>query len=384
MSLVKRPFVRVCLLVILLTLVGRAWCQELESGLKQTRLLETAIKRAAGGRAGFHLLHFSVRSPSRPRFKPINGLEGPGAVSFLIRVLRNGPEPLHSTVFQDEGGIHSHIARCYSALCLGVIGDKRALGSLVEVLGESETTGGHSADQGEKRKEYPLSEYAALGLGYLGDTAAVEPVLRILPARGQRYERVAIALALLGDIRAVVPLIEHATQQGTMGYNVHQCLEDLTHAEFPIQYISGQRTYRVLDFPELGELSADRVYLSLWQHWNRQGSAHARRQFEKTYTVWQRRQEIGYKGVGLNSDERLFKEMTRGGLATLPFLMARIEAGDASMVPYIGPFVVPIRRPKTDLRAKPIDLKSRSECLEWWGNNRNKYAMQFHTNGIND
>lgn len=369
MFLSRKKLLSVILVSVCLLPAKAAWCQERNSNL------ETAVKRAASVRAGFKLLNFPMGSPSTPQFEPINGLDGPDAVPFLINVLRNGPGRTESTLFQDQDSIYCHIARCYAALCLGAVGDNRALAPLIEALDEPVSQESTTAGKRDERQRYPLSDYAAIGLGYLGDTAAVKPIIRVLPTRGKRYDYFAIALMFLGDIRAVKPLIQHASNQGKMSYTVHCCLQDLFRTGFAIRYISGRHTYHIPDFPELGELDANQVYLTLWKHWEKKGADFAKRQFEEYYPRWKRVQKN--RPDDSLSQRRLLGKMTHGGVFVLPYLMEHIEKGDDSLIPATHRFIIKEHKRRGYIPDREKPSISRSDCLKWWQNNRDRYMVEL-------
>lgn len=89
--------------------------------------------------------------------------------------------------------------RCNAARTLGVIGDERAIVSLMSVLND-------------RRENYRLRLAAAESLGRVGDEYVVTPLLDILSDEREKSmylkESVARALGMLGDIRAVEPLID--------------------------------------------------------------------------------------------------------------------------------------------------------------------------------
>lgn len=384
MFLSRKKLVCLFLVSVSLLFIKTAWCQGSNSNLNFTRLLETAVKNASGVRAGFILLNFPIGSPSTPQFEPIKGLDDPNAVPFLINVLRDGPNQVRSTLFLDQDNIYSHIARCYAALCLGTIGDNRALTPLIEALDKPVFQESRTAGKQDERQRYPLSDYAAIGLGYLGDTSAVKPIIHILPTRGQRYDYFAIALMYLGDIRAVRPLIQHASTQGKMSYTVHYCLQDLYNTEFAIRYISGRHTYSIPDFPELGELDANHVYLTLWKHWERKGADFAKKQFEEYYPRWKYVQKE--RPEDSLSQRRLLGEMTHGGVFVLSYLMEQIEKGDDSLIPATTRFIIKNNKKRRDYQPdgeKPSSI-SRSDCLKWWQSNRDIYIVELKQITVED
>jgi PBS lyase HEAT-like repeat len=368
----KNSIVLFSLAVVLLL---ASWAESGQSAGGYAGLLETAVRKAETGRAGFNLVHFSVNFPSEPRFAPISGLDDRDAVPFLIDVLRGESEWTTADRFRDKESVYAHIARCYAALSLGAIADGRALAPLVEALAAPDVLDGLEKGVRDDRQRYPLSKYAALGLGYLGDPDAVDPLLRVLPSSGSEYEFFAYAFALLTDVRGVRPLIQHASREAKLSRRVHRCLEDLCRAGFRIQYLPGRHTYRVEDFPELGELEADKVYLVLWQHWDREGPAFAKKQFETYYPIWQRLKRERPQDVV--SQRRLLSEIIRAGLPSLPHIMDQVEKGDDSLLPAVNWFRQNARgRADRGGRRRILPLQesiSRSECLEWWQDNQDRY-----------
>jgi len=93
--------------------------------------------------------------------------------------------------------ISDDTARGYLCLGLGLIGDRRAIGPVQELVKQS-----------TYRAE--LLRQAAIALGLLGDKSAVDLLLESLQQTTSLSTKAAVAMALgfIGDRRSIVPLIE--------------------------------------------------------------------------------------------------------------------------------------------------------------------------------
>jgi HEAT repeat protein len=89
--------------------------------------------------------------------------------------------------------------RCQAARALGLIGDNRAVVSLMSILNDRD-------------ENYRLRLAAAESLGKVGDEYVVKPLIDLLSDEREKSvylkESVARALGMLGDIRAVEPMID--------------------------------------------------------------------------------------------------------------------------------------------------------------------------------
>jgi len=326
---------------------------------------------AGSVRAGFRLVSSEGMEIPGPGFEPVKGLATRDAVPFLIGVLTNGSDWPEAEL-KARGGMYSHIARCYAALCLGSMGDPRAFNPLVDALQRGEHWEDKSIVTSDEKDHYHIADYAALGLGYLGDPNAVEPLLTALRSQG-RGDAI-YALVRLGDVRAVRPIIEYASTQGKFDYTIHRCLECLTGVQFRLKYSTKSGIYTVPDFPELGQLEPDKVYKALWQHWLKEGDRFAKRQFEEYYIKWQRlRQERPHDKPSQNY---VMDEMSRGGIASLPHMIEHIDKGDESLIPAVSRLLNDRRRgPQRRSGVLVKENAARSECLNWWKEGKTKWLM---------
>jgi hypothetical protein len=370
---------RLVLLVVLLCTL-RAWGQNNHRNGELSVLLKTGVDRASGYVDGFNPVSFSTAPLSEAQFEPITGLDNKDAVPFLIEVLAREPNEGASTLKYGRGS-YFYNARCYAALCLGVIGDKRAFKPLVDVINRSAASEKAIENQPDYHiRRTGLLDYAILSLGFLGDPCGVDPILRVLPSLGRQYDFAAYALASIGDPRSAVPLIQHVSKVGSLDHRMHRCLEDLTHSRFPYGFgKDGDKTFRFSGVPELGDLPVENALLTFWQHWSRKGGKFARERAAKTYAEWKRLREQGWKNFSGASKDELFAEMTCGGVASLPYIMEQVEKGDDSLVPYISQFVRPIRRKQPESGPGLLKTATRSQCIRWWRDNHGKYEIRFQT-----
>jgi hypothetical protein len=301
-----------------------------------------------------------------------DGLDGPEAVPFLIGVLKNGPDWTGETLLKARGGMYPHIARCYAALSLGVIGDHRGFDPLTEVLEHGDFLEDKYAITHYQKDKYHISEYAALALGYLADPNALEPLIDAL----QNHERewAIYGLTMLRDVRAIKPIIQYASSHAKLDYRVHSCLEFISRARIWIRYSTAVRTYTLPDFPELGELQPDKVYKVLWEHWLREGDRFARQEFEKYYDIWKRLSTE--RPDNRISEDYVMSSMLRGGAAVLPYVLEEIEKGDETLIPGVS-YLTRLRSIRPGVEEKPELRKdaTREECLQWWTDNKDRWVV---------
>jgi hypothetical protein len=183
-----------------------------------------------------------------------------------------------------------------------------------------------------------------------------------------------------------MPLIQHASNVGRLDFRMHHCLEDFIHSRFPYGFGSKNGTREFPDFPELGDLPVDKAIVAFWQHWSRKGGEFAREHAAKAYAEWKRRSKEEGNNFSDVAKNRLFAEMTRGGIASLPYIMERIEQGDGSLIPYVPQLVRPVRGKQPEKGPGPAlsGKATRSQCIAWWRDNHSKYEMSFRTDAEPD
>jgi hypothetical protein len=318
--------------------------------------------------AGFQIVFFTTPEMTWPAFQPIPGLDSPEVVPFLIDVVEQGPDWTDQSLLDAHGGMYPHIARCYAVMCLGSIQDQRAFAPLVSTL----RSGDYLADRFEityaRKDRYDIRDYAALALGYLGNSDAVEPLIEALTESEQPWA--VFGLTMLRDPRAIRPIIEYSNALDKLDYRTHRCLEYISRARFSIRYSTRTQKYSISEFPELGELDPSNVYLLLWRHWLQVGDAFAKRQFELWYPRWKRLLQERPEDT-LSQDYVLF-DMVRGGVAVLPYLLDEIAEGDESLL-----HAVEFIREGGPIAGSSTSDPSldRAACLSWWEEDKERWLV---------
>lgn len=360
-------------IVMLFVVVNPGLSQERKPARSFSELLELAVKFAGGSHGPvYRIVRFETPCPN---FQPIKGLDSPQAVPYLINVLDNGPPWTEEKLLKD-GGIYPHIARCYAALCLGVIRDERAYEPLVRMLRH----GTYLEDKFEitysRKEKYHISDYAALALGYFGDPNAVDPLIDALQKDGRAWA--VYGLTRLHDFRAIRPIIEYAFRhnQSDFGHSIHRCLEIFTGARFRINYSSESRKSTVPDFPELGELETDKVFGVLWKHWLKEGDRLARRRIEEYSTyrrlLMEKKLDAANKFHHNGSPK---SKVFSCGIAALPYIIDAIEKGDVSLVPIVPELTRGHKAKALHLNPELSINAKRAEVLEWWKKNKQKWTI---------
>ena len=265
-------------------------------------------------------------------------LYDPNAVGFLIGVLKNGaqwlPEQEH------------HLARCYAAVCLGVIGDSRAFQPLVDALS--------ILDENENFDF--LAEYAAHGLGLLGDPNAVEALVKAL--QDKRVDVRISAIGVLGklrDFRTIEPIIETVKkeeQRDTPEIKKFSMYRELDAALSKITKVKFQKKYT-------------RKNYQLWFRWVQQGSKFVEPRFNAIYSRWKKmkKETKGEKYVA----RKEFNKMIDLGIPSIPFMVEKVKRGEIEFIPAISKL--------TDGKLKKD--ATQAECLDWWNKNKKKWLIPF-------
>jgi len=371
----KTVFLNILFVVILLAVVRPAQAQDEQSSYREQfkkviinwPVSQSGIIRLLG-RVGWNSLG--------PQFIPVVGFSDPNAVPFLLNVLQNGPDWSDNEIIRGRADMYRYVARCYAALCLGYIGDSRAFDPLLAVLNNKNIeTYPHRPDSTRDR-EYNLRAYTAFALGYLGDRRAVDPLIKSLREDG--FVECIYALTRLHDFRAIRPIIQYASRhnQSDFGHSIHRCLEIFTGARFPSKYSSESRKCTVLDFPELGELEPNKAIGILWKHWLKEGDRLAKQRIEE-YSTCQRllmeKKLDAARKFYHNGSPR--SKLSRCGIAALPYIMDAIEKGDSYLVPIIPELTRGHQAKALHLSPGLSNNAKRAEALEWWKKNKQKWFI---------
>lgn len=260
-------------------------------------------------------------------------------------------------------------------MCLGYIQDQRAFGPLVKALQHGDVLEPGLPISNRDKERHPVSGYAALALGYLGNENAIDPLIQALNENERSW---AIdGLTMLRSPRAIRPIIECASACSELDDHVHRCLAYITQSHLPITISRTTGKSTVATFPELGELEPAQTPQALWQHWLKGGGdRYAKQQFEKYYPVWKRallerpqdpdEPDSGYKGI-------LYR-MIGGGIAALPYLMSRIEQGDASLLWAVESLrqgrLLDFNRDEL-----PPEIATCAAGLKWWRENKETWSV---------
>jgi len=321
----------------------------------------------------FEIVRFFDTGKPWPDFRPIKGLDSPDVVPFLIDVLEKGPDWTDEKLLKARGGIYPHIARCYAAMCLGVIGDRRAYPPLIDALLNGDFLEDKYVITNKFKQDYHISDYAALALGYLGDPNAVGPLIKAL--QNDRRESAVYGLTMLRDIRAIEPIITCSSELDRFDtrLRIHRCLEYITGTHIEVEYSRKAQKFTVPDFPDIGELDYNQSFKVIWQHWFKHREAYAKQQFEKFYPKWKSLQKN--RPDDKASQRLVMYNMVRGGVSTLTLLMDAVDKGDESLIPVVSR-LTHIEKRRFGTKVLVIDPKStRTECLAWWKNNKDKWEI---------
>lgn len=358
---------RACVLIILLQ------CQQsLAQQTDYAKLLETVFEKAGTARGDIQLLTPETGwNPPGPRFTPLRGFDEPNAVPFLIGVLQQGPQWSNEELLKKRGGIYPHIARCCAALCLGGIGDTRAFGPLLETLQSGSYLPSDNTIPNRWGNKYDIRRYAAFALGELGDRRAVKPL--IVALKKDKWPECIYALMRLQAVQAAQPIIEVASEQGIFYAEVHRALQYMLRTGFDIE--RGETGYRIIEFPQLGEINSRDINKKLWQYWLKVGPEYTKKQFDKYYAELKVAQK---EDPNDRSRHRyLQRQMLKGGVATLPYLMEKIEQGDESMMSSMYQLVRkrPPQRSQQDIDKLEQTFQDRNKCLNWWKQNKKEWIL---------
>lgn len=338
------------------------------SNEKYSELLKNAVGEACLFANGCVLVHPTNCSGSDwseaecpPGFIHIEELETKEAIPFLLEVIDKGPSWNDKRFTKEK----EHIARCYAVLCFASTGDSRAFPILSNLLLNGtfiEDINSYSTYR--FKEEHDIRRYAAIGLGILADSNAVDLLISILEEKNY-YLKIAsmFSLARIGDNRAIKPMIESADDE-KFSYALDSCMSKMTKIKgFPSDVNKKDITWTYRDFPELGILKSS-GYNKVWQHWLKVGKKMVQKQFEDMYSAYNADKK---RNPNLKADgKRYFREIMRFGVANLPFLMEKIKQGDTGLIPIVSQLTREVK-PEASLQ----------DCLSWWEKNKQKWTIPF-------
>ncbi len=110
-----------------------------------------------------------------------------------------------------------------------------------------------------------------------------------------------------------------------------------------------------------GDYGGGQTAAELYVQWWNEGRKHTANEFATKYAA---RKEAIKQGETEKAD-RLLKEITWLGIDALPQIIEKIEAGDKSLIPIVS-----------KLTDGAVEVKSsKSDCLDWLENNKDKWVM---------
>jgi hypothetical protein len=107
----------------------------------------------------------------------------------------------------------------------------------------------------------------------------------------------------------------------------------------------------------------------------------AKQNFDKYYEIW--KQLLPEKLDDKVWQDSVMSHMLEGGVATLPYVIDKIEKGDESLIPtFIELTKINIKLPRNikerqKLRvvySLPVDA-TKIDCLNWWAKNKQKWLI---------
>ena len=329
-------------------------------------------------------------------YYPIEGLDGPDAVPFLIDVMINGPDWKDEKLLATKGGIIPHIARCSAAINLGAHKDPRAFEPLLEMLKHGDFLEMKYKITYPDKNKYDIRIHAAAGLGYLRDSNAVEPLVMALQSSDNIYVRIAAAgalgylgspkatnplllvlknkqndntlrevcinsLARIRDMRTLPVILETASEIG-YGLGVDEYLIYMTRIKFELDYSRKDRAFTVKEFPELGKFDSP---LRVWKHWLNVGQDQAKNRFNEHFQQWKTTKQSHPDAKDMIAAYR--RKMVKYGVAALPFLVEKIQQNETELIPLIS-----------ELTGRQVkETATTEEIVNWWNSSKERWLIPF-------
>ena len=148
--------------------------------------------------------------------------------------------------------------------------------------------------------------------------------------------------------------------------NMKSAVPMITKKKFQITRTGQKRSefrWTVEEFPDMKELDKRPAMNKLFLRWWKEGGRSTSQQFEKFYQEWKKLNQEGKE----TEAKAKYQRMIDLGVAALPYMIEKVEQGDAELVPAISEL--------TDSKVKK-DAKQ-SECLNWWKENKEKWLIPF-------
>lgn len=360
MKLTKYPV----LALTLALLVCSQFCFAENDTKSYSEQLEEAIRKAGRYLTGYKIVSEDIDKglfPS-PYFEKLCSKE---VVPFLLDVIKNGPPGLPR---EEAKTLGPHVARCYAALCLAYSKDSQAYSILTDLLENGAYLDETKMDKLTKEK-YDIKQYAALGLGILGDDRAVNLLVASLDDPNPEIRRRCIeALAEIKDMRAIKPILNAAEKYKLNGDALQGCLYIMTKVEPQVIFNKETGTSSLGTFPQLGQFkSGYDMYSEFWRYWFSIGKNWTKQEFEKRNQKYLEAKRSPEEKYAITSARKQIIEL---GIACIPLMIQKIEKGETDLIPLVSQLTD--NSVKNDASAK--------EVLDWWKTNKDKWTIFKYDN----
>ena len=100
---------------------------------------------------------------------------------------------------------------------------------------------------------------------------------------------------------------------------------------------------------------------------------------QKNYSRWEEFQKLGNNMITTTNDKMgatiasMKKDMTQGGIPTLPYLIEAIEKGDESLIPLVAELTANRGKGKSTGLS---NTATKEETLEWWLKNKDQWTLK--------
>ena len=354
-------------ILVLITFVLNQFCFSLEES-KYSDLLKEAVNKARQSRAGYMIESLEFWGfVGVPKFRPfVEDLDTKEAVPFLLDVIKKGPNwPKEDLVGLYHQQIAPHIARCYAVLCLASIKDPQAYSVLTDLLKNGTYLGDPNNIDDETKQKYDIKLYAAIGLGILGDDRAVDSLITSLYNPNQLVRNQSmIALAKISDMRTIESILNATEKNKLDDFALDACLYKMTKYRSPNVLNRNEKTLTFLDFPEMNAIKLEEnPHTKLWQHWFKTGKNLMKQKFEGKYNEYSDvKHSRPNEKSAISSTRNKIAEL---GVVALPLIIEKIEKGETDLTPLVSQLTN--NKVKSDAEAK--------EVLNWWKENKERWTI---------
>jgi len=309
--------------------------------------------------------------------RSIDKFADPNAVPFLIDVAVNGPNWVQQKGIKDYVDIGPHMARCVAMLIVGVHKDLRGLEPLVELLKNgnyleqkynltdlarkdfltkftfepSYIKYGGDPCEVEAWKDFDIRYYAAKALELMGDPCAVDALVEVVKDSNEIFllrEKCLDALSCTRDMRALPVLLEYCYQVEGNKTDLISRLRHLLKAG-----------------PKIKSTKDRKSTVAIWRKWLQLTRERAGTRFGEQYAAW-RGWRLHNPGEPAKKWKNYWK-MKGYGIATLPYMVQAVEAGEAELSEWLWLFTG--GEVKKDA--------GRQDILDWWKKNKQRWLIPY-------